>query len=44
MKFIKNNFQKTAFYNAVDKGNIEVIKLLMTNEKLDINIPNIYNK
>ena len=31
----------TALYAAVDKGNIEMVKLLLTNDKLDINIFNI---
>ena len=28
---------------AVAKGNIEIVKLLLTNDKLDINIHNIFN-
>ena len=28
---------KASFYLAVEKGNIEIIKLLLTNNKLDIN-------
>ena len=35
-------FHQTAFYCAVEKGNIEIIKLLLTNDKLDINILNIH--
>ena len=34
-------FYKTALYLAVEKGNIEIIKLLLSNDKLDINILNI---
>ena len=34
-------FYKTALYCAVEKENIEIIKLLLTYEKLDINILNI---
>ena len=34
---------KTALYLAVEKENIEIIKLLLTNDKLDINIINILN-
>ena len=30
---------KTAFYLAVEKEKTEIIKLLLTNEKLNINIP-----
>lgn len=40
MKF-KTLFQKTAFYVAVEKGNIEIIRLFLSNEKLDINNMNI---
>ena len=36
-------YYKTAFYLAVEKENIEIVKLLLTNEKLDINILNIFN-
>lgn len=31
---------KTPLYFAVEKGNIEVIKLLLANDKLDINVLN----
>ena len=34
---------KTPLYLAVDKGNIEIIKLLLNNDKLDINFLNILN-
>ena len=40
MKFILL-INKTAFYIAVEKENIEIIKLLLTNENIDINIPYI---
>ena len=50
MKFIINYFNqinlhiyKTAFYLAVEKENIEIIKLLLTNYKIDINILYILN-
>lgn len=37
-------FNKTPFYLAIEKRNIEIIKLLMKNNKLDVNIPyKIYN-
>ena len=36
-------FYKTALYLAVEKENIEIIKLLLNNDKLDINIINILN-
>lgn len=34
-------FYKTPFYEAVKKGNIDIIKLLLANNKIDINIPYI---
>lgn len=37
MNFLLN---KTPLYFAVEKGNIEVIKLLLANDKLDINVLN----
>ena len=36
-------FNKTALYLAVEKENIEIVKLLLTNDKLDPNILNIKN-
>ena len=36
-------FHKTALYLAVEKENIEIIKLLLTNDQLDINLLNILN-
>ena len=32
----------TALYLAVEKENIEIVKLLLTNDKLDINFLNIF--
>ena len=29
----------TALFTAVEKGNLEIIKLLLTNENIDVNIP-----
>ena len=37
-----NIIYKTALYAAIEKENIEIVKLLLTNEKLDINILNIF--
>ena len=37
-EIILNILNKTAFYLAVEKGNIEIINLLLSNDKLDINI------
>ena len=34
---------KTALYLAVDEGNVEIVKLLVTNDKLDINFLNIFH-
>ena len=42
MKFKYNVIYKTALYLAVEKENIEIIKLLLTNDKLDINLINIF--
>ena len=36
-------FYKTALFLAVEKESIEIVKLLLTNDKLDINIINILN-
>ena len=33
---------KTVLYSAIEKENIEIVKLLLTNEKLDINALNIF--
>ena len=38
MIFILNYIYKTALYLAVEKENIEIVKLLLANDKLDINI------
>ena len=43
MKFLYNIIYKTALYLAVEKGNIEIVRLLLTNDKLDINLLNILN-
>ena len=34
---------KTALYMAVEKENIEIVKLLLTNNKLDINLGYIFH-
>ena len=36
-------YYKTALYLAIEKENIEIVKLLLTNDKLDINVINILN-
>ena len=43
MKFNIIDFNKTALYLAVEKENIEIVKLLLTNDKLDINLGFILN-
>ena len=40
MKF-KKKINKTVFYSAIEKENIEIIKLLLSNDKIDVNIPYI---
>ena len=35
-------FDKTALYLAIEKENIEIVKLLLSNEKIDVNIINIF--
>ena len=35
-------FHKTALCIAIEKENIEIVKLLLMNEKLDINLLNIF--
>lgn len=37
-------FNKSAIYLAVEKENIEIIQLLLLNEKININILNILKK
>ena len=34
---------KTSLYLAVENENIEIIKLLLSNDKVDPNIPTIFN-
>ena len=36
-------FNKTALYHAIEIENIEIIKLLLMNDNIDINIINIFN-
>ena len=40
MKFILD-FQKTPLCIAVEKQNVEIIQLLLANEKIDVNLPYI---
>ena len=43
MKFWYTKIHKTALYMAVEKEKIEMLKLLLTSDKLDINILNIFH-
>ena len=36
-------FSKTALYLAIEKENIEIVKLLLNNDQLDINLKYILN-
>ena len=36
------HFQKTALYIAVEKENVEIVKLLIAQPNIDINIPYIF--
>ena len=38
---IISRINKTALYHAVEKENIEIIQLLLSNDKIDVNILNI---
>ena len=35
---------KTALYYAIENENIEMVKLLLTNDKIDVNILNVFIK
>ena len=35
---LKNKIYKTPLFGAIEKNNIEIVKLLLTNDKLDINL------
>lgn len=41
MKFICNIY-KPPFYLAIEKGDIDMVKLFLANDKLDVNRPYIY--
>ena len=42
MQFYLNIFYQTLFFYAVEKENIDIIKLLLTCENLDINRINVF--
>lgn len=44
MKFQFAIFHKTSIHIAVEKENIEIIKLLLANQSIDVNILNILMK
>ena len=35
--------QKTAFHYAIEKGNTQIVQLLLLNENIDINIKSVNN-
>lgn len=35
-------YNKTAFFVAVEKGNVEMVKTLLTNDDIDVNIGQIF--
>ena len=39
MKLINMSFNKTALHIAVENGDIEIIKLLLKYNEIDVNIP-----
>lgn len=39
---INSKFNKTALFLAVERENIEIIKLFIANDKLDVNILNVF--
>lgn len=41
MKFLAKYFKKTALFAAIEKGDINIIKLLLTSNKIDLNILNV---
>lgn len=43
MKFIDEFYRTTLFY-AVGKNDVEIVKLLLSNDKINVNVLNISNK
>lgn len=41
IKFLSIIFNKTPLYIAVEKGNRDIVQLLIANENIDVNIANI---
>lgn len=44
MQFLFKVFQMTSLHTAVEKENIEIVRLLLSNEKININLQNIFEK
>lgn len=44
MKFSKINFNKTCLFIAAENGEFEVVKLLLSNPKIDVNMISISKK
>ena len=43
MKFKYNKIYKTALCFAVERENIEIVKLLLNNDKINVNFLNIFH-
>ena len=41
LNIIFTKIHKTALYKAIEKENIEIIKFLLSNRDVNVNIPNI---
>lgn len=41
MKFINYFTNKTALCMAIEDGNVEIVKLLLSSDKINVNLPNI---
>mgnify|MGYP001026861130 CR=1 FL=1 len=42
MPFLFKVFQMTSLHTAVEKENIEIVRLLLSNEKINVNLQNIF--
>lgn len=43
MKFVNHYFYKTPLFLAIDKRNVEIVKLLLSNPEIEVNISCILN-
>ena len=41
--FIYFKFHETPLYKAIEKDNLEIVKLLLAHEKLNVNLKTIHN-